>query len=145
MKFKRDLEVRIMAQQENPIVFISYSQDSLSFADQVLSFANKLRSEGIDAILDQYEEAPSEGWPRWMENSINRADYVIVIGSKGYYDKIYTTNLTYVRGEIKNKEWFHEVNCSKKIAEIIDTLNKEKSISPLMNGKAEFFKKIEKI
>ena len=51
-------------------------------------FANKLRSEGIDAILDQYEEAPSEGWPRWMENSINRADYVIVIGSKGYYDKI---------------------------------------------------------
>ena len=78
-----------MSQQENPIVFISYSQDSLSFADQVLSFANKLRREGIDAILDQYEEAPSEGWPRWMENSINRADYVIVIGSKGYYDKIY--------------------------------------------------------
>ena len=70
-----------MSQQENPIVFISYSQDSLSFADQVLSFANKLRREGI--------EAPSEGWPRWMENSINRADYVIVIGSKGYYDKIY--------------------------------------------------------
>lgn len=79
----------MMVQQENPIVFISYSQDSLFFADQVLSFANKLRSEGIDAILDQYEEAPSEGWPRWMENSINRADYVIVIGSKGYYDKIY--------------------------------------------------------
>ena len=48
-----------------------------------------MRREGIDAILDQYEEAPSEGWPRWMENSINRADYVIVIGSKGYYDKIY--------------------------------------------------------
>ena len=89
MKFNRDLEVRVMAQQENPIVFISYSQDSLSFADQVLSFANKLRREGIDAILDQYEEAPSEGWPRWMENSITRADYVIMIGSKGYYDKIY--------------------------------------------------------
>ena len=89
MKFNRDLEVRVMSQQENHIVFISYSQDSLSFADQVLSFANKLRREGIDAILDQYEEAPSEGWPRWMENSINRADYVIVIGSKGYYDKIY--------------------------------------------------------
>lgn len=52
MKFNRDLEVRVMAQQENPIVFISYSQDSLSFADQVLSFANKLRREGIDAILD---------------------------------------------------------------------------------------------
>lgn len=78
-----------MTKNENPIVFISYSQDSVSFADRVLSFSNKLRSEGIDAILDQYEEAPPEGWPRWMENSMNKADYVIVIGSEGYYNKIY--------------------------------------------------------
>lgn len=78
-----------MNKNDNPIVFISYSQDSLAFADRVLTFSNKLRSEGIDAILDQYEEAPIEGWPRWMENSINRADYVIVIASKGYHQKIY--------------------------------------------------------
>ena len=78
-----------MVQHENPLVFISYSQDSVAFADKVLAFSNRLRSEGIDAILDQYEEAPPEGWPRWMENSINKADYVIVVGSKGYYDKIY--------------------------------------------------------
>ena len=78
-----------MEQHENPIVFISYSQDTVAFADKVLAFSNKLRGEGIDAILDQYEEAPPEGWPRWMENSINKADYVIVVGSKGYYDKIY--------------------------------------------------------
>lgn len=82
-------EVNIMAQHENPIVFISYSQDTVAFADKVLAFSNRLRSEGIDAILDQYEEAPPEGWPRWMENSINKADYVIVVGSKGYYDKVY--------------------------------------------------------
>lgn len=78
-----------MEQHENPVVFISYSQDSVAFADQVLSFSNRLRSEGIDAVLDQYEEAPPEGWPRWMENNIDRADYVVVIGSKGYYDKIH--------------------------------------------------------
>lgn len=82
-------EVKKVTQHENPIVFISYSQDTIAFADKVLAFSNKLRSEGIDAILDQYEEAPQEGWPRWMENSINKADYVIVVGSKGYYDKIY--------------------------------------------------------
>jgi len=65
--------------------------------------------------------------------------------NENLYDKIYTTNLTYIRSEIKNKEWFHEVDCSKKIAEIIDTLNKGESISPLMNGKTELFKKIENI
>ena len=76
-----------MESHNNPIVFISYSQDSLSFSDKVLDFSNRLRSEGIDAILDQYEEAPPEGWPRWMENSIKKADYVIIIGSQGYYQK----------------------------------------------------------
>lgn len=78
-----------MVERENPVVFISYSQDNIAFADKVLAFSNRLRSEGIDAILDQYEEAPSEGWPRWAEKSINNADYVIVVASKGYYDKIY--------------------------------------------------------
>ena len=77
-----------MEQHKNPIVFISYSQDSISFADRVLSFSNRLRSEGIDAILDQYEEAPIKGWPRWMEDSIDTADYVLVVASKGYFDKI---------------------------------------------------------
>ncbi len=81
-----------MSQHENPIVFISYSQDSSSHSDRVLDFSNKLRSEGIDAILDQYEEAPPEGWPRWMDNSINKADYVIIIGSEGYDQKIRGAN-----------------------------------------------------
>ncbi|MCM1221239.1 MAG: toll/interleukin-1 receptor domain-containing protein [Lachnospiraceae bacterium] len=53
-----------MDNNHNPIVFISYSQDSASLADRVLEFFNKLRSEGIDTILDQYEESPAEGWPR---------------------------------------------------------------------------------
>ena len=48
-------------EEKNPIVFISYSQDSMAFADRVLEFSNKLRSEGIDTILDQYEESPAEG------------------------------------------------------------------------------------
>ena len=56
--------------RENPVVFISYSQDSIFFSDQVLKFSNKLRSEGIDAVLDQYENAPAEGWPRWTEKQI---------------------------------------------------------------------------
>ena len=75
-------------EEKNPIVFISYSQDSMAFADRVLEFSNKLRSEGIDTILDQYEESPAEGWPRWMDRNIDKADYVLVIGSNGYYQKV---------------------------------------------------------
>lgn len=75
---------------ENPKVFISYSHQDAAYEDKVLEFSNKLRSEGIDASIDQYEEAPSEGWPRWMENQIKESDYVLVLCSKSYYDKFYS-------------------------------------------------------
>ena len=84
-----DKAVILMPGNENPKVFISYSQDSMSFADKVLSFSNKLRNEGIDVILDQYEESPAEGWPRWMENNINTSKFVILVGSLGYSKKVY--------------------------------------------------------
>lgn len=74
--------------ENNPKVFISYSQESLDFSDKVLKFSNKLRSEGIDTILDQYEESPKEGWPRWMENSISSSDYVIIICTEKYLNKL---------------------------------------------------------
>ena len=61
------------------------------------------------------------------------------------FDGIYTTNLTFINDKVKNKEWFNCVDCSKKIAQIINTLNQEKSISKTLNGKVEFYKKIEKI
>ena len=77
---------------ENPKVFISYSHKDPQYEDQVLAFANKLRSEGIDASIDQYEKAPVEGWPRWMELQIIEAQYVIVLCDETYYGKLYSTN-----------------------------------------------------
>ncbi len=77
---------------ENPRVFISYSHQDADYENNVLNFSNKLRSEGVDANVDLYEDSPSEGWPRWMENQIREADFVLVISSKSYYDKCYSEN-----------------------------------------------------
>lgn len=74
--------------EKNPIVFISYCQESIEFSDMVLEFSNKLRSEGIDTILDQYVESPKEGWPRWMENSIEASNFVILVCTKEYFNRI---------------------------------------------------------
>ena len=58
-----------MIQEKNEEkVFISYSWDSPEHCDKVLTLANKLRQEGVDAEIDQYEECPEEGWPLWMQN-----------------------------------------------------------------------------
>lgn len=73
---------------KNPKVFISYTHDSQNHLNRVLAFSNKLRTEGIDAILDQYEESPTEGWPRWMDRQIRNADYVIMICTPLYFKRV---------------------------------------------------------
>lgn len=77
---------------ENPKVFISYAHQDAEYGNRILDFANKLRSEGIDANIDLYEESPKEGWPRWMENQIKDSDYVLVCCSKTYYDNFYSAD-----------------------------------------------------
>ncbi len=74
--------------EKNPKVFISYSHDSQEHQDKVLLFSNSLRSEGIDCILDQYEDSPPEGWPRWMDKNIREADFVIMICTRDYYKRV---------------------------------------------------------
>lgn len=68
-------------------VFISYSHDTELHKSRILDFANRLREDGVDAIIDQHEEAPEQGWPRWMEKQIRDADFVLAVGSKLYHDR----------------------------------------------------------
>ena len=63
-----------------PTAFISYSHDSPEHQNCVLTLSNRLRSDGIDTILDQYlESPPSEGWPRWMDRLVRDADFVLSV------------------------------------------------------------------
>ena len=69
-------------------VFISYSWDSPEHCDSVLNLANKLRKEGVDAEIDQYEECPKEGWPLLMQNQINNATYVLIVCTETYLKRV---------------------------------------------------------
>ena len=50
---------------------------------------------------------------------------------EGLFTKLYTTNLTYVPEEIKNKPWYKEVDLSKYMALIINSLHKRENIDGL--------------
>jgi ribose-phosphate pyrophosphokinase len=50
----------------------------------------------------------------------------------GLFDKIYSTNLTYCPEEVSTARWFHQVDMSGFIANIIDSLNYDESIKPLL-------------
>jgi RNA polymerase primary sigma factor len=69
-------------------IFISYSHDSESHQANVLNLADKLNKNGLDCNIDLYFPNPLEGWPRWIERMINESDYVIIVLSKGYYEKL---------------------------------------------------------
>lgn len=62
---------------------------------------------------------------------------------QGLFDKLYSTNLTYVPDEYKELPWFRSVDCSEKIAKIINNLNEGKSIRSLLNGREETAQKIK--
>ncbi len=66
-----------------------------------------LFTEGIDVFLDAYKE--------------------------GFITKVYSTNLSYIPDEITHEDWFIEVDCSKYLAEIIDTLNQKGDMDALWN------------
>jgi hypothetical protein len=64
--------------QNNPKVFISYSHDSQEHKDRVLALSDRLRADGIDCIIDQYETSPPEGWARWCDRNIEASSFVLV-------------------------------------------------------------------
>ena len=69
-----------------PRVFISYSHDSTQHKELVLRFAKRLRKDGVDAQIDQYLGGrPQGGWPRWMLDKLDWADFVLLICTETYY------------------------------------------------------------
>ena len=68
-------------------VFISYAHETEELSNNVLEFSNYMREKGIDSEIDQYEESPSEGWPKWMMRQIQEADTVLVCCSKLFFDR----------------------------------------------------------
>jgi len=71
---------------EAPKVFISYSHDS-PHAQRVLVLSDRLRQDGVDCHIDQYEMSPPEGWPRWMVNKVEWADFVLVVCTETYQQR----------------------------------------------------------
>ena len=72
---------------EAPKVFISYSHDSTEHAGRVLKLSDRLRQDGVDSHIDQYEMSPPEGWPRWMINKVEWADFVVVVCTEIYHQR----------------------------------------------------------
>jgi len=62
---------------------------------------------------------------------------------EGKLTKLYTTNLSYIPEEIKNRPWLEAVDLSRFIAKIVNTLSHDDSISPLLDAKHKIRRLLE--
>ncbi|MFV0503668.1 MAG: ribose-phosphate pyrophosphokinase [Lachnospirales bacterium] len=98
--------------------------DMIASGESSLDIATELKSRGAEKILIAASFALfTEGLSKFDEAYKNNL-----------FDRVYATNLTYVPDEVLAQEWYLEVDMSKYIAELIDYLNYDKSISKLMDA-----------
>lgn len=72
---------------KTPKVFISYSHDSPQHKQWVASLGVRLRQNGVDAILDQWDLFPGEDIPAFMERQLSACDYALLVCTKRYVEK----------------------------------------------------------
>jgi len=70
-----------------PRVFISYSHDSQLHKKWVLELAIRLRNNGIDAIIDQFELRAGDDVPHFMETNLAKAERILMICTERYVEK----------------------------------------------------------
>lgn len=69
-------------------VFISYAQSPPKNKGLVAELVTALRRAGLAVTFDQdvaSPQGPPEGWPKWMRNRIEEADWVIAVCNEAYY------------------------------------------------------------
>ena len=97
--------------------------DMISSGESMIDVASELKKRGASRVFC----ATTFGL---FTNGFDKFD---VAYKKGIIDKILTTNLVYQPAELLSKPWYINVDMSKYMALLIDTLNHDSSISDLLN------------
>lgn len=70
-----------------PKIFVSYSHDSPEHKAWVLDLATRLRSSGVDAVIDQWDLRPGDDLAHFMETHLAAADRVLMVCTEKYVQK----------------------------------------------------------
>jgi hypothetical protein len=70
----------------HPKTFLSYAWESDEHRNWVRDLATRLRSNGVDVMLDQWALHPGDELPQFMEGAIRDNDYVLLVCTP-YYAK----------------------------------------------------------
>ncbi len=137
--FYKRRDVSKIVDGKNPVVAHEYMgknvkgldvivvDDMIASGDSILEVSEKLKESGANNVYILSTFALfTQGTNKFEEAYKNKL-----------FNKIYSTNLSYIPDYVKEYEWFGEIDCSEFIATIINTLNSNESISYLLKGNAK--------
>ena len=110
------------ASVEGKDVFVA--DDIISSGESVLDIAENVKERRANRFFPRMRRTPSS------RTALKRFDKAY---EQGLIDGIFGSNLTYLKPELRNRPWFHEVDVSKYIAYFISALNHDVSISSLLD------------
>lgn len=134
MFYKRRDYTRVV-NGKNPIVAHEYLGSSVEGKDVII--VDDIIASG-ESMLDVAKQLKDKGAKRififvsfaFFTEGLEKMDRAY---EEGYVDRVFTTNLTYHPQELIDRPWYAEANMCKYISLIIDTLNRDQSISSLLN------------
>ncbi len=130
----------------NPIVAHEYLGDDVEGKD--IFIADDIISSG-ESMLDIAYELKA----RKARRIFAYATYSIFTNGLDVFDKAYAdgiidgvlgTNLTYQMPELKKREWFHSVDCSKYVSYFVAALNHDMSVSDIIDPSQKIKDLLEK-
>lgn len=131
---------------KNPIVAHEFLGDDIAGKDIII--IDDMISSG-DSMLEVSRKIKDRGAKRvficttfgLFTDAFDRFDDYY---EKGYFDRVITTNLTYLPPQIYEKPYFVEADMSKFIALIIDSLNHDLTIGSVLNPTEKIHALLEK-
>lgn len=118
-----------------PKVFISYSHDDENHKEWVLQLATRLRSNGVDVILDRWNIRLGSDLATFMEHGLSKSHRVICICSANYIVKANEGKggAGYEK-QIMSSEYIKDQN-SNWVIPLIKNNNTEKKTPTFLNGR----------
>ena len=98
--------------------------DMISSGQSVFDICKELKARGANKIFVAVTFALFTSGPELFEKYYK----------EGLLNRVYATDLTYIPEHIKEAEWFRTVDMAGFAANVIDTLNHDNSISPLLDS-----------
>lgn len=97
--------------------------DMISSGESMIDVASKIKSKGANRIF--------------VFTTFGLFTNGLGVFDKAYEDgvinKVFTTNLVYRNPELKDKDWYYEVEMAKYVSLLINTMNHDSTISELLN------------